>query len=158
MSRKGLILFLMAGLAWGVPYLFIKFAGHEFSNASIIFVRVLVGALVLLPVAAGVWPYATVLAADVLGLAGGPLAVLAAVAGGAHAWRWALWQPWRTRRVPLVWVLHLAYLWVPVHLLLRAAGELGWVMPSVATHALTVGAVGAAMYLDRQAAQPRRRQ
>jgi drug/metabolite transporter (DMT)-like permease len=52
MSRKGLILFLMAGLAWGVPYLFIKFAGHEFSNASIIFVRVLVGALVLLPLAA----------------------------------------------------------------------------------------------------------
>lgn len=52
MSRKGLILFLMAGLAWGIPYLFIKFAGHEFSNASIIFVRVLIGALVLLPLAA----------------------------------------------------------------------------------------------------------
>lgn len=82
------------------------------------------------------------LAADVLGLAGGLLAVLAALAGAAHAWRWALWQPWRTRRVPLVWVLHLAYLWVPVHLLLRAVGELGWVLPSVATHALTVGAVG----------------
>jgi len=39
-------------------------------------------------------------------------------------------------------VLHLAYLWIPVHLLLRALGELGLVTPSLATHALTVGAVG----------------
>ncbi|NCT83788.1 MAG: NnrS family protein [Comamonadaceae bacterium] len=82
------------------------------------------------------------LLADALGLRGGPLAGLAAAAGAAHAWRWALWRPWRTRRVPLVWVLHLAYLWLPLHLLLRALAELGWVMPSLATHALTVGAVG----------------
>ena len=51
MSRKGFILFLLAGLSWGVPYLFIKLAGAEFSNASIIFSRVLVGALVLVPLA-----------------------------------------------------------------------------------------------------------
>jgi uncharacterized protein involved in response to NO len=44
--------------------------------------------------------------------------------------------------VPLVWVLHLAYLWVPVHLALRALAEVGMVAPSVAAHALTVGAVG----------------
>ena len=43
--------------------------------------------------------------------------------------------------VPLVWVLHLAYAWIPVHLALRALAESG-VTPSVATHALTVGAVG----------------
>ena len=82
------------------------------------------------------------LAADVVGLHGWPLAALAATAGAAHAWRWALWRPWRTLRAPLVWVLHLAYLWVPVHLLLRALAEAGWLMPSLATHALTVGAVG----------------
>ena len=51
MSRKGFILFILAGVAWGVPYLFIKLAGAEFSNASIIFSRVLVGALVLVPLA-----------------------------------------------------------------------------------------------------------
>ncbi|MGG6496592.1 UNVERIFIED_CONTAM: NnrS family protein, partial [Bacteroidetes bacterium 56_B9] len=45
-------------------------------------------------------------------------------------------------RVPLVWVLHLAYAWIPVHLLLRAAAELGLVAPTLAIHALTVGAVG----------------
>ncbi|MBW8846920.1 MAG: NnrS family protein [Burkholderiales bacterium] len=82
------------------------------------------------------------LAADALGLRGAPLALLATVAGVAHAWRWALWRPWHTLRAPIVWALHLAYLWVPAHLLLRALAQAGWLMPSLATHALTVGAVG----------------
>jgi uncharacterized protein involved in response to NO len=82
------------------------------------------------------------MAVDAFGLKGGALAALAAGGCAAHAWRWALWQPWRTTRVPLVWVLHLAYLWVPIHLALRALAEFGMVSPSTATHALTVGAVG----------------
>ena len=60
---------------------------------------------------------------DALGVGGLPLALLALVAAAAHGVRWWLWQPWRTRRVPLVWVLHLAYAWVPAHLLLRAAAR-----------------------------------
>ena len=44
--------------------------------------------------------------------------------------------------MPLVWVLHVAYLWVPIHLALRALATLGVVTPSAAAHALTVGAVG----------------
>jgi uncharacterized protein involved in response to NO len=80
--------------------------------------------------------------ADTLGLNGIALVVLALGAGAAHAARWLLWHPWRTRRVPMVWVLHLAYLWVPVHLLLRALAELGVAATSAATHALTVGAAG----------------
>ena len=43
---------------------------------------------------------------------------------------------------PLVWVLHLAYFWIPVHLALRGFAELGWVSPSAAIHALTAGAAG----------------
>lgn len=82
------------------------------------------------------------LGADAFGLKGVPLAIVAFVASAAHAGRWALWQPWKTLSVPIVWVLHLAYMWVPVHLALRGFGELGWVAPSLATHALTVGAVG----------------
>lgn len=81
-------------------------------------------------------------AATALRLAGWPAALLAGTAALAHGMRWWLWQPWATRRVPLVWVLHLAYAWIPVHLLLRALAELGWVPPSLATHALTVGAIG----------------
>jgi uncharacterized protein involved in response to NO len=82
------------------------------------------------------------LAADALALQGWPLAGIAAAAALAHGARWWLWQPWVTRRTPLVWVLHLAYLWVPLHLALRAAAALGAIVPTIATHALTVGAVG----------------
>jgi uncharacterized protein involved in response to NO len=81
------------------------------------------------------------LAADAVGVTGLPLAALALAACIAHGARWALWQPWKTTKAPLVWVLHLAYLWVPVHLLLRALAALSVVTNSSATHALAVGAV-----------------
>ena len=64
------------------------------------------------------------------------------VCAASHLARLALWAPARTLRVPLVWVLHAAYLWIPVHLLLRAAGETGWLAGTFATHALTIGAIG----------------
>lgn len=67
---------------------------------------------------------------------------IAAVATVAHAWRLALWQPWRTRRTPIVWVLHAAYAWIVVYLALRTLGTAGLVPPAIAIHALTVGALG----------------
>jgi uncharacterized protein involved in response to NO len=70
------------------------------------------------------------------------LTVIAIVAGIAHAARLWLWQPWRTMSKPILWILHAAYAWVPLHLLLRAAAAAGLVSASVATHALTVGAIG----------------
>ena len=82
------------------------------------------------------------LAADLLQAGGAVLALLAGVCALAHLARWWLWQPLKTLRVPIVWVLHAAYLWIPVHLVLRAAAALGWLAPTVATHALTVGAIG----------------
>ncbi|HMA10129.1 MAG TPA: NnrS family protein [Ramlibacter sp.] len=82
------------------------------------------------------------LAADLLQAGGALLALLATIAALAHLARWALWQPWKTLRAPMVWVLHAAYLWIPVHLVLRAAAALGWLAPTFATHALTVGAIG----------------
>ena len=78
-------------------------------------------------------------------VAGAPDWLLAAVAGSAaiaHGGRWLLWQPWRTGRVPLVWVLHAAYLWIPLHLALRSLAALGLASPSLAAHALTTGAIG----------------
>ena len=66
-----------------------------------------------------------------------------ALAGAcAHFARWTLWQPWKTGHAPLVWVLHLAYFWIPVHFALRGFAELGWMSPSAAIHALTAGAAG----------------
>jgi uncharacterized protein involved in response to NO len=71
-----------------------------------------------------------------------PMALLAAAAALAHALRWWRWQPWTTVRNPLVWVLHLAYLWVPLHLALRGGQWLGWWPSGPAVHALTTGAIG----------------
>lgn len=51
MSRKGLLLFLIAGIAWGIPYFFIRIAAEEFSAPMIVFARTVVGAAVLLPLA-----------------------------------------------------------------------------------------------------------
>ena len=82
------------------------------------------------------------LLADALQLHGLALAALAVLGAAVHLARWALWQPWKTGRTPLVWVLHVAYFWIPVHLALRALAALGWVAPSLAIHALTVGAIG----------------
>ena len=39
-------------------------------------------------------------------------------------------------------MLHAAYLWIPLHLLLRAGAALGWNSASLATHALVTGAAG----------------
>jgi uncharacterized protein involved in response to NO len=82
------------------------------------------------------------LACDLLGAPGPLTAAVLALALGAHGARWWRWQPWRTGANPLVWVLHLAYAWLPVHLALRLAAEFGWMPPGLATHALTVGLIG----------------
>ncbi len=68
--------------------------------------------------------------------------VVALAAALANATRLALWQPWRTFSAPLVWVLHVAYAWIVVHLLLRAGVSAGLVTHSVSVHALTVGGIG----------------
>lgn len=83
------------------------------------------------------------LLADGSGLRGWWLVPLLILAASAHAARLWLWQPWRTLRTPLVWILHAAYLWIPVHLVLRVFAEAGVIFPSLAIHALTVGAIGA---------------
>ena len=83
-----------------------------------------------------------VLLADLLQLHGAALVAIAGLCAAAHLARWALWQPWKTLRTPLVWVLHVAYVWIPVHLLLRGLAEMGLVSSSAAVHALTVGAMG----------------
>jgi uncharacterized protein involved in response to NO len=82
------------------------------------------------------------LAADLLQAGGAALALLATLCALAQLARWTLWQPWKTLHAPMVWVLHAAYFWIPVHLALRALAALGWLAPTVATHALTVGAIG----------------
>lgn len=83
-----------------------------------------------------------VLVADLISVQGHPMAMLLALASVAHAWRLLLWQPWKTLRTPLVWILHLAYVWIVLYLALRALHEFNWINATVATHALTAGAMG----------------
>ena len=52
------------------------------------------------------------------------------------------WNPWATRGTPLLWILHLAHLWIPVGLALLAAAQFGWLPRSAGVHALTIGATG----------------
>jgi uncharacterized protein involved in response to NO len=68
-----------------------------------------------------------------------PVALAAAI---AHATRLALWAPLATRGRPILWILHLSYAWVVVHLALRGLAGLELVAPALATHALTVGVIG----------------
>ena len=51
MTRRGLILFLSLGVAWGIPYLFIKVAVGELEPAMVVLARSGLAALLLLPLA-----------------------------------------------------------------------------------------------------------
>ena len=70
------------------------------------------------------------------------LAIVLLIGAAAQCARVLLWRPWQTRRVPLVWILHVGYGWIPLHLALRALSEFDLVAAPLATHALTVGAIG----------------
>jgi uncharacterized protein involved in response to NO len=68
--------------------------------------------------------------------------VVALFATSVHGARLALWAPVATRGRPILWILHLSYAWIVVHLALRALAGFDVVSPALATHALTVGAIG----------------
>jgi uncharacterized protein involved in response to NO len=85
---------------------------------------------------------ALVAALDAIQVQGILLILALVVAALIHAIRWWLWEPYKTLRTPLVWVLHAAYAWIPIHFALRAASVMQWVASPIATHALTAGAIG----------------
>src|SRR4029079_3040922 len=69
-------------------------------------------------------------------------AFVLSIAALAHGARLVLWQPWRTLRTPLVWILHAGYAWLVVYLAMRALAKFRVVPRTLATHVLTVGAIG----------------
>ena len=76
---------------------------------------------------------------DAFSLHAASIALLAAVLHGA---RLALWAPLATRGRPILWILHLSYAWIVIHLALRGLAGFDLLPASLATHALTVGAIG----------------
>jgi len=81
--------------------------------------------------------------ADIAAPGGMITAWVAALAAALQAWRLSGWQGLRTAATPIVWILHVAYLWLPVGLALKAAflfGEFAWA--AYWQHALGAGAAG----------------
>ncbi len=74
------------------------------------------------------------------GAATGVAALAAGVANGVRLWHWG---GGATLRSPILWILHLGYLWIAAGLVLRGAAGLTDAVPAdAALHALTVGAIG----------------
>lgn len=69
----------------------------------------------------------------------GVVSLLAAV---LQAIRLGGWNPWATRGTPILWVLHLAYLWIPLGLALVGLTQFGVLPRSAGIHALAIGATG----------------
>jgi len=68
--------------------------------------------------------------------------VLALAAALAHGLRLAQWRGLATTGEPLLFVLHVAYMWFPIGYLLSAAVVFTPTLPLAAMHALTMGAIG----------------
>jgi uncharacterized protein involved in response to NO len=82
------------------------------------------------------------LAGDLVALSGPSLAAVALLAAVAHGLRLIMWRSWLTSSRPIVWILHVAYAWIVVHLLLRTLAVVDVVPAQLAIHALTIGAIG----------------
>ena len=51
MTRRGIVLFGLMAVIWGIPYLFIRVAVSEISPATLVFGRTSIAALILVPIA-----------------------------------------------------------------------------------------------------------
>ncbi len=67
---------------------------------------------------------------------------VAAGTGTLQAMRLAGWYDRRIWSIPLLWVLHVGYIWLVLGFFLKTASAAGWFIPSVALHAHTIGAIG----------------
>ena len=72
-------------------------------------------------------------------------ALLFAVITASQLLRLALWQPQRTLGKPLLWMMAVAYSWLPFAFLLRLVALFDGVMPGAWIHALTAGAFSSLM-------------
>ncbi len=73
----------------------------------------------------------------------GPVTLSAcAVAAALHLYRQAQWHPWGTRSRPILWILHISYLWIAPGFALLAVSQTGWINQSAGLHALAIGLTG----------------
>ncbi len=80
---------------------------------------------------------------EVIAPGGWVMAVSAGIAGLLVLGRSVHWGFQKTLGQPILWVLHVGHSWIWLGLFLKAAAAAGaGVQPSIATHALTAGAIG----------------
>ncbi len=71
------------------------------------------------------------------------LGVLAMLAAFTHALRVSQWHGLQTVRNPLLFILHVAYLWLPAGYAMMSLASFGWAFtPTAALHGLTMGGIG----------------
>jgi len=83
--------------------------------------------------------------ADATGAAPWFIVACACAAATVHAIRIAGWHSWHVGPRPILWILHVAYAWIPIGFALLALAAAGAVPHSLAIHALTIGAMGCAI-------------
>ena len=64
------------------------------------------------------------------------------VFAAANLLRFSFWEFKKTLKIPIVWVMHVGYFWITLGLAFKGFAILGLMPRSVATHALTAGALG----------------
>lgn len=68
--------------------------------------------------------------------------IIALLAAGLNGARLILWQGWLVTQEPLLWILHLAYSWIVLALLLKGLAAFGLAPATAWQHALGAGAIG----------------
>lgn len=81
-------------------------------------------------------------ALDLAGIDGWPTGIAALVLGAVQAVRLIGWHHRGAWGIPILWVLYTGYSWLVLGLVARGLGEWGLFPSTLATHALTTGAIG----------------
>ena len=133
-----IVLVLMAIVAGRVIPAFTKNAVPEATPRTVFPVELLVFAAMILVILAnalsGVWVPPSFL-----------MTLLFVTVAVAHAMRLALWDSGKTIYNPLLWMMPVAYSWVPFAFILRALTASGIVSGSAWIHAVTMGAFSSFM-------------
>jgi len=85
---------------------------------------------------------AALLVAEIIQPGGTIAGSIAIIATLANALRFMGWRGHKTLGAPILWIIHLAYLWLIVGLAFKAAAHFDLILEATAIHVLTVGAVG----------------
>ncbi|PJZ68133.1 NnrS protein [Leptospira perolatii] len=66
--------------------------------------------------------------------------------GIANLVRWKMWEPWKSRSIPILWILHLSYFWLVLGFFAYGFSHLEIMQVSSALHIFTTGGIGVFIY------------